>query len=178
MTARWAALVLAGGMLLLSSVATFAQGPVRSETLYAGGYQLRVDLYADPPFTGRQYDFDVLVTADRPADVRGVDVTAAAVPDAGTNATELPATITPVRSDPGGFKGYVTMGVRGRWQLHFVVSGLLGTNTVNLPLDVAAPTEIPLWLAWAIALSPLLGLLAFAQGQRAYLRRLQTVPAT
>jgi hypothetical protein len=178
MTARGAALVLAGAMLLLSSAPAFAQGPVRSETLYAGGYQLRVDLYSDPPFTGSRYDFDVLVSADRPADVRGVDVTAAAVPDAGTNATELPATITAVRSDPGGFKGYVTMGVRGRWHLHFVVSGLLGTDTVNLPLDVAAPTEIPLWLAWAIALSPLLGLLAFARRQRSYLRRLQGSPAS
>jgi hypothetical protein len=178
MTARWAAPMLAGGMLLLSSVGAFAQGPVRSETRYAGGYQLRVDLYTDPAFTGRPYEFDVLVSADRPADLRGVDVTAVAVPDAGTNATELPATITAVRSDPGGFKGYVTMGVRGRWHLHFVVSGLLGTNAANLSLEVAAPTEIPLWLAWAIALSPLLGLLAFARRQHSYLRRLQGSPAS
>lgn len=176
MTMRLAALMLACGMLLLSTIAAAAQGPVRSETLYAGAYRLRVDLYTDPPFTGQRYDFDVLVSADSEAAVRGTQLTASAIPGAGTNATEVPATIT-VASSPGGFKGYVTMGVRGRWNLRFNVTGSLGSNSVNLPLAVAAPTEIPLGLAWAIALSPLLGLLAFARRQRAYLRELQAAPA-
>jgi len=174
MTRSTVSLVIALGIFLTSTIVAAAQGPVRSETLYAGAYRLRVDLYTDPPFTGRRYDFDVLVSADNPADVHGVAVTAAAIPDAGTNATEVPATLTPAGSSPGGFKGYVTMGVRGRWDLHFTVRGSLGTNSVNLPLQVAAPTEIPIGLAWTIALLPLLGLVGFGLQQRSYLRALQS----
>lgn len=171
-------MMLAGVLLMVSAVTASAQGPVRSETLLAGAYRLRVDLYTDPPFTGRRYDFDVLVSADQPAYTRGVAVTASAIPEAGTNATEVPATLTAAPSSPAGFKGSVTMGVRGWWKLHFIVSGPMGTNATDLPIEVAAPTEIPVGLAWAIALSPLLFLLNFARRQRANLRRLQSAPAT
>lgn len=172
------ATLLAGLLLMLSAVTASAQGPVRSETLYAGAYRLRVDLYTDPPFTGRRYDFDVLVSADQPAYTRGVVVTASAIPEAGTNATEVPARLMPAPSSAAGFKGSVTMGVRGWWKLHFIVSGPMGTNGTDLPVDVAAPTEIPVELAWAIALSPLLFLLSFGWRQRANLRRMQSAPAT
>ena len=172
-----AALVLVVGTLLVWAVAAAAQGPVGSDTLYAGAYRLRVDRYSDPPFTGRRFDFDVLVSADKPQDVQGVSVTASAIPGANTNATEVPATLVPAGSTPGGFKGFVTMPVRGGWTLRFTVSGPLGTNSVPLLLQVAAPAAIPIELAWAIALAPLLVLAGFLIEQRAYLRRLQTAPS-
>lgn len=171
-----AALALMAGTLLLSTVAAAAQGPVGSDTLYAGAYRLRVDRYSDPPFTGRPFDFDVLVSADKPQDVQGVSVIASAIPDVGTNATEVKATLIPAGSTPGGFKGFVAMPVRGGWALRFTVSGALGTNSVLLLLQVAAPAAIPIELAWAIALSPLLLLVGFLIEQRAYLRRLQATP--
>lgn len=174
MKPRWPAAVLVAGLLASSTVsAGAAQGPVRSQTLRAGAYTLRVDLYSDPPFTGRRFDFDVLVSSGDQADLGGVTLTASAVPDTGTNATASRATVSRAGPSIGGFRGYVTMPVRGSWFLRFAVDGSAGNNTVDLPLQVAAPTAIPIWLAWAIGLAPLLGLLGFAAGQRSYLARLQ-----
>lgn len=164
---------LACGLLSWSAITAVAQGPIRSETRYAGAYTLRIDLYSDPPFTGRKYTFDVLVSAIAPADLRGLTLTASAIPDVGTNATAAHASLSPAGSPMGGFKGYVTMAVRGSWLLRFDVAGPAGSSSVNLPLQVAAPTAIPIWMAWSIGLAPLLGLLAFAVRQRSYLARLQ-----
>lgn len=169
-------LAVATGVILVSSIAAAAQGPVRSEMLYAGAYRLRVDLYSDPPFTGRRFDFDVVVSADRTQDVQGVTVTALAIPDPSTNAVETLAILMPAGSTAGGFKGSVNMAVRGGWVLRFTVSGKLGTNTVGLPLQVAAPAAIPVELGWAIALAPLLILAGFLVEQRSYLRKLQIAP--
>lgn len=169
-------LAVVTSVMLMSAIQAAAQGPVRSEMLYAGAYRLRVDLYSDPPFTGRRFDFDVVVSADRREDIQGVTVTASAIPDPSTNAVETAAMLVPAGSTAGGFKGSVNMVVRGGWVLRFTVSGKLGTNTVGLPLQVAAPAAIPIELAWTIALAPLLILAGFLVEQRSYLRRLQTAP--
>jgi len=168
----WLVGLLACGALCLSPITAAAQGPVRSETLYAGAYTLRIDLYSDPPFTGRRYTFDVLVSATTPADLHGLTLAASAVPETGVNATPVRASVSPARQ-AGGFQGYVTMGVRGGWLLRFTVGGAAGINTVTLPLRVAAPTAIPISLAWLIGLSPLIALTAFGISQRSYLARLQ-----
>jgi hypothetical protein len=169
------AIGLALGCCLVTSATAAAQGPVRSDTLYAGAYRLRVDLYSDPPFTGKRYDFDVLVGADTPAALRGLSLSASALPEPSTNATPVDAVVTPA-GGPDGFKGYVTMPVRGAWRLRFVLGGSGTGNHVDLPLQVAAPSAIPIWSAWAIALAPLLGLLMFALQQRSYLAQLQRPP--
>jgi hypothetical protein len=170
---RWVlAGLLAFNALLSSAITAAAQGPVRSETRYVGAYTLRIDLYSDPAFTGRRYTFDVLVSATPPADLRGLTLTVSAIPDTGTNATPVRASISPA-PQTGGFQGYVTMGVRGSWLLRLTVGGAAGTNVVDLPLHVAAPTAVPVWLAWAIGLAPLLFLLLFAVRQRSYLAHLQ-----
>jgi hypothetical protein len=171
----WLAGVLAWCLLCWSPLIVAAQGPVRSETRYAGAYTLRIDLYSDPPFTGRRYTFDVLVSATTPADLRGLTLAASAIPDAGTNATPVRASLSPASSSAGGFQGYVTMAVRGSWLLRFDVAGPAGSSSADLPLRVAAPTAIPIWLAWLIGLSPLLGLLLFGVRQRSYLARLQVM---
>ena len=160
-------------VMLVSGLAAAAQGPVRSETLYAGAYKLRVDLYSDPPFTGRPFDFDVLVSADRSVDLHDLKLQAVAIPDPTVNATELPAVIGSGGATPHGFKGVVRMPVRGGWRLKFSVDASGGNNSVSLPLQVAAPTAIPISLAWAIALAPLPLLIAFLIEQRFYLVRLQ-----
>lgn len=166
---------LALGCWLVSIASAEAQGPVRSDTLYAGAYRLRVDLYSDPPFTGRRFEFDVLVGADTPAALRGLSLSASALPEPSTNATPVDAVMKPA-GGPGGFTGYVTMPVRGAWRLRFILGGSGAGNHVDLPLQVAAPSAIPIWSAWAIALAPLLGLLTFAFQQRSYLAQLQRAP--
>src|SRR5256884_1854188 len=165
-------------MLWLSAMWAGAPGPIRSESGSAGAYTLRIDLYSDPAFTGRRLNFDVVVGASTTDQVRSVTLTASAIPEAGTNASQVWAIISHAGQSAGGFKGYVTTQVRGSYRLQVTISGPAGTNAVDLPIRVAAPTAIPIWLAWAIGLAPLLGLLLFGIRQRSYLARLQVMGST
>ena len=171
------AVVVATLMLSALAISVTAQGPIHSETRYAGPYTLRVDLYSDPPFAGKRLDFDVVVTASTADQLRGLKLTSMAIPEGGTNGTAVRASVSPAQS-AGGFQGHVTMSVRGDWRLLFTVSGPAGTNTVQLPLRVASLTVIPVWSAWLIGLAPLLGLLIFGIRQRSYLARLQVMGST
>jgi hypothetical protein len=173
----WLASALACGALFSSAISAVAQGPIRSETRYPGAYTLRIDFYSDPAFTGKRLNFDVVVSASTDDQLQGLALTASAIPEAGTNASTLRATVSAAQS-LGGFQGYVTMQVRGSYRLRFTVSGPAGSNAVDLPLDVAAPTAIPIWFAWSIGLAPLLGLLLFGVRQRSYLARLQVMGST
>ena len=173
MMRRWPAALLAVLLLCLSAASAAAQGPIRSETRYAGAYTLRIDLYSEPAFTGRRLNFDVVVGASTADQLRNLTLTVSAMPEAGTNASLLRATVSHAGQPVGGFQGYVTPQVRGSYRLHLTISGPAGTNAVDLPLRVAAPTAIPIWFAWAIGLAPLAGLLMFGIRQRADLTRLQ-----
>jgi hypothetical protein len=165
--------VLACGTLFVAATSATAQGPIRSETHYAGVYTLRIDFYSDPPFTGRRLVFDVVVSATPGDQLQGLTLTAAAIPEAGTNGTPVRASVSPASHAAGGFQGFVTIAVRGDWRLRFTIEGPTGTNAVDIPLRVAAPTAIPISLAWLIGLSPLFGLIGFGARQRSYLARLQ-----
>ena len=178
MMRRWPAALLAMLLLCLPAISAAAQGPIRSETRYAGAYMLRIDLYSDPAFTGRRLNFDVVVGASTTDQLRSVTLTASAIPEAGTNASSVRATISHAGESVGAFRGYVTTQVRGSYRLHVTISGPAGTNAVDLPLRVAAPTAIPIWFAWSIGLAPLLGLLLFGIRQRSYLARLQVMGST
>ncbi|MDQ6713878.1 MAG: hypothetical protein M3Z28_11925 [Candidatus Dormibacteraeota bacterium] len=178
MTRWWLAGLLACAAVLSSALSGAAQGPIRSETRYAGGYVLRIDFYSDPPFTGRRLVFDVVVSSITGDRLRGVTVAAAAIPDAATNGTATLANISPGAQSVGGFQGYVTMAVRGDWRLRFTVSGPAGTNAADVPLHVTAPTAIPVSLAWLIGLAPLIALIGFGVRQRSYLARLQIMVPT
>jgi len=173
MMRRWPAALLAVLLLGLSGISAAGQGPIRSETRYAGAYTLRIDLYSDPAFTGRRLNFDVVVDASTADQLRSVTLTGSAIPEVGTNASPLRATLSHAGQPVGGFQGYVTPQVRGSYRLHLTISGPAGTNAVDLPLRVAAPTAIPIWFAWSIGLLPLLGLIGFGWRQRSYLARLQ-----
>jgi hypothetical protein len=178
MMRRWPAALLAVLLVALSGIAAAAQGPIRSETRYAGAYTLRIDLYSDPAFTGRRLDFDVVVGAGSADDLRNLTLTASAMPESGTNASPVRARVSHAGQSAAGFQGYVTPQVRGSYQLRLTISGPAGTNAVDLPLRVAAPTAIPIWFAWSIGLAPLLGLFLFGLRQRSYLARLQLMGST
>jgi hypothetical protein len=173
MMRRWPAALLAAVLLGLSGISAAAQGPIRSETRYAGAYTLRIDLYSDPAFTGRRLTFDVVVAASTPDQLRGLTLTASAIPEVGTNASPVRATVSHAGQTATGFQGYLTPQVRGGYRLHLTISGRAGTTAVDLPLRVAAPTAIPIWFAWSIGVAPLLGLFVFGLRQRSYLARLQ-----
>jgi len=178
MMRRWPAALLAVLLLGLSGISAAAQGPIRSETRYAGAYTLRIDLYSDPAFTGRRLNFDVVVDANKADQLRSLTLTGSAIPEVGTNASPLRATLSHAGQSVGGFQGYVTPQVRGTYRLHLTIGGPAGTNAVDLPLRVAAPTAIPIWFAWSIGLAPLLGLFLFGLRQRTYLARLQLMGST
>ena len=179
MMRRWPSALLAVVWLGLSGISAAAQGPIRSETRYAGAYTLRIDLYSDPAFTGRRLTFDVVVAAAGTADqLRNLTLAAVAMPEAGTNATPVRASISQPGHALGGFQGSVTPQVRGSYRLHLTISGPAGTNAVDLPLRVVAPTAIPIWFAWSIGLLPLLGLFVFGLQQRSDLARLQLMGST
>jgi hypothetical protein len=176
---RWGfACFLACAALFSSAITAAAQGPVRSETRYAGVYTLRIDFYSDPAFTGKRLDFDVVVSASTDDQLQGLTVTASAIPEVGTNASLVRATVSPAAQSVGGFQGYVTMQVQGSYRFWLTTSGPAGTNAVDLPLRVAAPTAIPIWFAWSIGLAPLLGVFLFGLRQRSYLARLQVMGST
>ena len=57
----------------------------------------------------------------------------------------------------------VNASVRGPWRLEVRAGG----QTAALPIEVAGPPSIPIWLGWMIGLSPLVGLFWFLRRLRA-----------
>ena len=76
-------------------------------------------------------------------------------------------------AEPGSYTGEVSFPVRGAWDLQLHASGPEGEATADVPITVAAPSAIPVWIGWLIGLSPLVGLAWFAWWNRNYLRRLR-----
>lgn len=66
-------------------------------------------------------------------------------------------------------KGYFP--ISGDWYLHLIISGPDGTGELHTAMHVAPPAKLPDWLAWAIGLSPLLGIAAFVIIQWRYVLR-------
>jgi hypothetical protein len=100
-------------------------------------------------------------------------VTAVVRPGPGTDATPSRLVLLqPEAHDPTSFAGVVSFPVQGDWTLEITASGPLGEGVTSIPFSVAGPAPIPTWLGWLIGLSPVIGLVWFAQWNRAYLRRL------
>ena len=60
-------------------------------------------------------------------------------------------------------KGYYP--ISGTWWLHLSINGEAGLGQLRIATKVEAPPQMPEWLAWTIALSPILGIIGFALGQ-------------
>ena len=139
---------------LLAAPASAHQEAARTEQLQAGPYLLSVQLYDDPAHVEQPL---LLTVRSSPANdsLNDATVTVSGVPGPGTDATQTPATtMQPDPAEPGLYTGEVSLPVRGAWDLQLEVSGPEGEGTANVPITVAAPSAIPVWLGWLIGLSP------------------------
>lgn len=55
--------------------------------------------------------------------------------------------------------------ISGDWWIHVTLRGAQGTADFITNATVAAPPTMPIWLAWVIGLSPILGIIGFFLGQ-------------
>jgi len=142
--------------------------PAHSETLIAGPYIVDVTLSQDPPFTDQPFEITVTPHGSNIA-LSGLVV---AEPGLGTDATNLQTKLTPSTSKRGAVSGWLHIPVRGAWQLVFHLDGPQGQSSAVLAVTVGAPGAMPVWLAWSIAMIPLLFIAWWVYRQRIYRGRL------
>ncbi len=138
--------------------------PAHRETLIAGPYIVDVALSQDPPFTDQPFEITV-IPHDRHIKLSGLVV---AQPGLGTDATNLQTKLTPSTSTRGAVSGWLHIPVRGAWQLVFHLDGPQGQSSADLAVTVGAPGAMPVWLAWCIAMIPLLFIAWWVYMQRRY----------
>ena len=72
---------------------------------------------------------------------------------------------------PGVQEVIVIANVIGAWNLHLALDGPSGPAPVDVPVAVAGPPPIPVWVGWLISLSPLYCGILFVIWQVRDLRR-------
>jgi hypothetical protein len=142
--------------------------PGQSQTLIAGPYTIDVTLSQNPPFTDQPFEISVAPHGSN----RTLSGLVVAEPGLGTDATNLQTTLTPSTTTHGAVSGWLHIPVRGSWQLVFHLDGPLGQSSTSLALTVGAPGAMPVWLAWSIAMIPLLFIAWWVYWQRLYRGRL------
>jgi hypothetical protein len=167
-------------LLICMALLAFPAAPVsahessaRVEELSAGPYLLSVQLYDDPVQVGQPLEITVRSLPGGPA-LEDATVTVIGVPGLGTDATQTRETTMQLETaEPGSYVGEVSLPVRGAWDIRIWASGPAGEGTASVPVTVAVPGAIPVWLGWLVGLSPLAGLAWFAWWNKGYLRRLR-----
>ncbi len=146
--------------LLLFLVAAFTaagSSPLATQDAQVGPYRLLLSFYSLPR-VGQQ--INMTIQSKTP----GQQVQFSQVvlnPAPGTDANTVRASINPDADNPSVYDVNVTPPVRGQWLLHLTVKGSSGSVTGNIPINVAGPPVIPIWLGWLIGLLPLPLLIAF-----------------
>jgi hypothetical protein len=180
LTAALTCLFAAGFCLAAPAAAQISPDgtPAKSLQQQAGPYRLQINLYADP--VGVEQPLNVAVQAapgGPPLD--GATVTITGQPGLGTDATTTRAVrLNEEQGVPGSFAGEIAFSISGAWDLQVQVSGPAGDGATRVPVAVAAPRAIPVWLGWTIGLAPpVLGLIWFGWWNRGYLARLRAAEA-
>lgn len=140
----------------LGSTAT-AAAPLHSEEVLVGDKTVVVGFYMWPI----RSDQLALLYVEGP--IAADQTQLIAVPVGTTNASILKGFSMPDQVQPNQSWHEIQVAVRGTWELHIKTADAEGT----LPLLVAGPPEIPLWLGWMIGLSPLMVLALFIRILRA-----------
>ena len=169
--------VIAAGLALglaAPAATAHAERPASTTTVEAGPYTLTIARYADPPRAGQE--FEVAVTP-APGSAAPDAARVVARPGLGTNAMPTRAILAPDPDAPGSFAGEVRLSVMGPWLLDVVVDGPAGPATATLQVTAGVPGALPIWLGWALGLSPLLGVAWFTWWQHRYLLRLEAPAA-
>jgi hypothetical protein len=151
-----------GLAVLGGAIPALAHGvPARHDERPIAGYRLQINQYAAPARVAQA--LQVTVSADG-ASLDGVVLTIRGRPGLGTDAN--PTRAVPLIEEPlepGSYAAEVVLPVAGTWDLEVQVDGPAGTGAVRVPVTVAAPAAMPVWLGWLIGLSPLAGLAWFAR---------------
>lgn len=107
--------------------------------------------------------------ADNNWQVTGAEI----VPQPGTDAIKVKYDSDRILSttDPHQkqIKGYFP--ISGDWWIHVTINSTQGAAQFLTQAIVAAPPKMPIWLAWAIGLSPIIGIVGFFVGQWRLVRR-------
>lgn len=152
---------------ILPAVARASGGPARTVTLAAGSYIVDINLYEDPPVTDQSVEVTV-IPHDSGLRLSGRILM---VPGLGTDAVELHSQLSPMgRSNT--LIGAVRMPVRGAWQIMIQLDGPRGKGEASFAVTVAGPGAMPVWLAWLIALTPMVGIGWMLWHQRRYRQKL------
>jgi hypothetical protein len=162
----------------LGAIPALAHGvPVKQAERDVGGYHLIVSEYADPAHVDQGLPITVWA-ADGSAPLDDAQLTAIGRPGLGTDATPTHvARLVEEPTEQGSYAAELAFAVAGSWDVEIDVDGPAGSGSVQVPVQVAAPAAIPVWLGWAIGLSPLLGVAWFASWNRRELRRLAATAA-
>jgi hypothetical protein len=154
-------------LTLLPGFAWASDKPASTETLIAGPYTIDVNLYQDPPVTDQSSEVTVVPQE------QGIRLSGRIVmmPGLGTDAVELHSNLVP-QPQSSILVGTLRMPVRGAWQIVIQLNGPRGVGEASFPLRVAGPGAMPFWLAWLIALTPLLGIAWLIWHQRRYREKL------
>ncbi|MFN8634231.1 MAG: hypothetical protein U0893_10275 [Chloroflexota bacterium] len=172
---RWLVLVVALGCYFWPRPALAHDTIAVLERRQAGPYELEIGLDRDPPRTGQDLAVTVRALPDgEPVGWNGGGrVTVVAVPAYGTAGTPTRLVVLqPESHDRASYAGTIQIPVQGQWRLEIEVNGSAGPATASVPVSVAGPPAIPVWLGWLVGLSPLAGLGWFVGWNRRYLRRL------
>jgi hypothetical protein len=167
------AAVLAVGLLLLGCGSALAHGvPARQDERTIAGYHLLINQYADPARVEQALPVTVSAAPDGPS-LDGASLSLVGRPGLGTDGVATRAVpLIEEPFEPGSYAAEMTFSVAGSWEIEVQVDGPAGSGAARVPVVVAAPSAIPVWLGWLIGLSPLAGLAWFGTWNRRELRRL------
>jgi hypothetical protein len=169
MLVTWMLAVLPGAALAQTTVRGSECKPGAECT--AGDYRVKLTLNQTSFNTTDEYFLTVDQLTPLSADWRlEVDV----IPSRGTSATTVK--FTDDNGDRARRQMKIHFPIGGSWTIQVIIQGQLNNGYLRLPATVEAPPKLPDWLAWAIGLSPLIGLIGFAIGQwRLIVRRKRAV---
>ncbi len=143
-------------LFFLTTAATTAETPARTQTLAVGPYIIDFNLYQDPPATDTPFKVTVVPHATHLL----LQGSVTAEPGLGTDATPIHFPLTATGEANGSLQSTMHMPVRGAWNIAIDLSGPQGQGNAQVAVTVAAPGAIPTWLGWLIGASPLV-LVAF-----------------
>jgi hypothetical protein len=157
--------------VLLTTGATGS--PASTQTLAVGPYIIDFNLYQNPPTVDTPLQVAV-VSHDRSLRLQGY---LTVEPGLGTDATPLRFNLTATNGTPGTLQGTIHIPVRGAWDIVVTLTGPQGQGVSRVPVTVAAPGAIPVWLGWLIGASPLALVAFWIWRQHRYKRSLLTEPS-
>jgi hypothetical protein len=152
---------------LLPGMARASGKPASTETLIAGSYIIDVNLYQDPPVADQASEITVV---PHETNVR-LSGRVIMMPGLGTDAVELHSNLVSL-NQTNTLIGMIRMPVRGAWQIIIQLNGPQGAGEASFPVRVAGPGAMPFWMAWLIALAPLIGITWWIWHQRRYRKKL------